>query len=65
MVFGRCTPGRAGIVDQNVHIAHALQGLIGQAGNFVIFGAICSDPACVDARSLQFSHCGLQVCSFA
>ncbi len=58
VVFGGRAPGRAGIVDQNVHITHALQGFIGQAPQVSLLRAVGGDPARIDAGGLQVG-CGL------
>ena len=61
VVFRGSTPRRTGVVHQNVHIAHALQGFVGEAVDFRVLGAIGGDPAGIDASGLQFGAGLLQV----
>ena len=42
------------------YVAHALQGLVGQAGDVGILGAVGSHPAGVDTGGLQLGTCGFQ-----
>ena len=65
MVFGRRAPGGAGVVDQDVHVAHALQRLVGQAADVLFLGAVGGDPARVDAGGLQLGGGLLQVVGLA
>ena len=65
MVLGRRPPGGAGVVDQDVDIAHTLQGLIGQPMDLGVAGAVGSHPARVNASSLQLGAGLFQVRRFA
>ena len=65
VVFGGRAPGGAGVVDQNVHIAHALQGFVGQAVDFAFLGAVGGNPAGVNAGGLQLGGGLFQVSGLA
>jgi hypothetical protein len=61
MVFGGSAPGGACVVHQDVHLAHASQGLVGQPADFLFLAAVRGNPACVDARVLQLGRGFFQV----
>ena len=61
MILGRRTPGRTGVVDQDVDIAHALQRLIGQAHDLGLFGAVSGNPARINTGGLQLGGCLFQI----
>ncbi len=65
VVFGRCAPGGASVVDQDVDVAHALHRLAGQAVDFSLLGAVRRNPAGINARGLQFGGGRFQVRSLA
>ena len=48
VVFGRCAPGCAGIVDQNIDMAHAFDGFVAQRPDVGFFGAIGGNPVHVN-----------------
>ena len=65
MLLSWRAPGRAGVVDQDVDIAHALQCFIGQARDVGLLGRIGGNPARVDAFVLQIGGCLLEVARLA
>ena len=65
VVFGWGTPAGAGVVDQDVHVSHTLQGLVGQAADVFFLATVGGDPAGVDACGLQLGSGLLQVFGLA
>ena len=65
MVFGGGTPGGTRVVYQDIHITHALQGLIGQSVDLGLFGAVGGNPAGINTSSLQLGNRLFQVSRFA
>src|SRR5256885_10271440 len=61
VLLGRRAPAGARVVDEDVHLAQALQGLGGQALDVGLVGAVGGDPAGVDACGLQLGSGFLQV----
>ncbi len=55
----------AGVVDQDVHVAHTLQGLVSQAVDVGLLRSVGGDPAGVDAGGLQVGHGLFQVSRLA
>ena len=65
MVFSRCAPSRAGVVNQNIHMAKALDGLVGQCADVGFFGAVGGNPVHVNAGRFQGGSRFNQVFGFA
>ena len=65
VVFGGSAPSRTGVVDQNIKLAHALQGFTGQASDLVITRAVGGDPPGVNTSGLQLGAGLLELWRFA
>ena len=54
IVFSWRTPGGTRVIDQNIHLPHALDGNICQHANIRLLGAVSGNPVSGNAGSFQF-----------